>query len=287
MPPMRQPCTVSRPIRRDSGFSLIELSIVMIVMAIMAGGMLMTIVAQRDAGLAQDNAKTLSAIQEALLGYAVAHGRLPCPDDAPNGVMDTDGLEDLFNAAQLNTPLSGQTTQDYTCLQYEGFLPYETLGVPKTDAWGSRFRYRVTPAFAQGIIITTTATGAVVSTSNLFTLASVPTLSIRERNTSTKASQGIANNVVAVVISHGKNQLGGFSADNAAFSSAPVGSDEATNATLGDSKFSRLPTPNPNTLCSESDIALPYCEFDDQLVWISDSILFNRMNTAGKFLNPQ
>jgi prepilin-type N-terminal cleavage/methylation domain-containing protein len=284
---MRQPRTVLCLIRRQSGFSLIELSIVMIVMAIMAGGMLMTIVAQRDNGLAQDNAKTLSTIQEALLGYAVAHGRLPCPDDALTGTADTDGQEDLSSPAQLNTPLAGQTTQVYVCPQYEGFLPYETLGVPKVDAWGSRFRYRVTPAFTQGTIVTTTATGVVVSSSNLFSLASLPTLSIRERNTSTKASQGIANNVVAVVISHGKNQLGGFSTDNAAFASAPAGSDEATNATLGDSKFSRLPTPNPNATCSESDIALPYCEFDDQLVWIADSILFNRMNTAGKFLNPQ
>ena len=82
---------------------------------------------------------TLAQAREALLGYALQHGRLPRPaTSADNGLETAQACGN--NAA--------------TCT---GFLPWVTLGIPATDSWGKLLRYSVTPVFTEAPLHQNTA----------------------------------------------------------------------------------------------------------------------------------
>ncbi len=72
---------------------------------------------------------TLAEAQEALLGYAMTHGRLPRPASSA-----TDGHE-------LVQPCESEQ-------RCTGYLPWATLSLPPSIARGLPLRYSVTPAFA-------------------------------------------------------------------------------------------------------------------------------------------
>jgi len=69
----------------------------------------------------------LAAARDALVGYAVSHGRLPRP-----AASSRDGRE-------AEAPCS--TDADCT-----GFIPWVTLGIDGVDGWWHLLRYSVTPA---------------------------------------------------------------------------------------------------------------------------------------------
>ncbi|WP_229634262.1 hypothetical protein [Duganella qianjiadongensis] len=69
----------------------------------------------------------LAAARDALVGYAVSHGRLPRP-----AASSRDGKE-------AEVPCS--TDADCT-----GFIPWVTLGIDGVDGWWHLLRYSVTPA---------------------------------------------------------------------------------------------------------------------------------------------
>ncbi len=64
---------------RQRGFTLIELAIVLFVVALLLGGMLLPLAAQQDIRNYGDTQKILVEARDALLGFAVANDRLPCP----------------------------------------------------------------------------------------------------------------------------------------------------------------------------------------------------------------
>lgn len=83
----------------------------------------------------------LVAAREALIGYAVAHGRLPRP-----AMTALDGRE---------SPQA--CSDDRSCT---GFLPWNTLGISGTDAWGKLLQYSVTPAFTAASVVVTATVGS-------------------------------------------------------------------------------------------------------------------------------
>ena len=126
------------------GFTLIEMAVVLVILGLLLGGMLLPISAQMDMEGRRKTASSLEEIKEALIGFAVINGRLPCP--ASN---TSNGLED-----------SGM------CDSYNGYLPAATIGITPVDengyaldGWGgtsaNRIRYAVTTtngkAFTNGI----------------------------------------------------------------------------------------------------------------------------------------
>jgi len=99
----------------QSGFTLIELAIVLFVVALLLGGMLLPLAGQQDIRNFGDTQKILAESRDALLGFAMAHDRLPCPAVAPNGV---------------ESPLGGGACTN----PHNGFLPAATLGLSPVDA---------------------------------------------------------------------------------------------------------------------------------------------------------
>ena len=63
----------------QNGFTLIEMAIVLMIVGLLLGGLLVPLSAQMDQRNISDTQKAMSEIKEALIGYAMANGRLPCP----------------------------------------------------------------------------------------------------------------------------------------------------------------------------------------------------------------
>jgi len=88
----------------------------------------------------------------------------------------------------------------------------------------------------------------------------------------------------AVVISLGGNGFGGQSVDGDALGAPVAGTDEAENTDdVDDIVITRERTGNAATgACNDAAGAQPFCEFDDVLMWIPESVLFSRLIQAGR-----
>lgn len=113
----------------ERGLSLVELAVVLLILGLLLGGLLVPLSTQLSMRQVKQTEKTLDGIIEALLGYAVANGHLPCPDNTGDGIEDYDPGTD-------------------TCDVQEANLPWATLGVPGRDAWDGPLIYRVAEAFS-------------------------------------------------------------------------------------------------------------------------------------------
>lgn len=128
------------------GFTLIELAIVMIILAIVYGVSIEIGMSQIETAKATQTRLKLDRIEEALLAYRTTERRLPCPGDL--ALLDTDSG---FGVSAGNP---GQCTGDsvqathFTAgvVAVEGAVPYATLGLPQEfmfDGWGRRLIYAV------------------------------------------------------------------------------------------------------------------------------------------------
>jgi len=230
------------------GFTLIEMAVALFVITLLLSSILVplqTQVAQRQISATD---KMLLEIREALIGYALAHGYLPCPAiSVTNGAEDRDG--NACNAGKR-----------------AGYLPWETLGVSRLDAWGHIYRYSVTPAFAS-------------SASPTFSLVISPDITIQTRNIAgSLINLTNANSAAAVVLSHGRNGYGSVDAEGvvqALPSNWPASNtDENTNAQGTTTFVSRV---NQDAGATGTG-----GEFDDIVTWIPRYVLLNRMVSAGK-----
>jgi len=236
------------PKKIQNGFTLIEIAVVLAIVAFLLGGLLVPLGAQKYQRDISDTQKSMADIKEAVIGYALATGRLPCPAK-PALISGVDAL-------------AGQAD----CSITTGVIPWVTLGVNETDAWGHRFTYSVTSAFADTIGSATYTSGCVSPAPNpaptqaSFALCSVGNLNVLVATAGTT----IASNVPAVIISHGKNGAGAWTPLGTQLAG---GGTEETENTNGDATFVSHPLTD---------------SFDDLVVWVSPNILLNRMVAAGK-----
>ena len=226
-------------IKGSKGFSLIEMAIVLFIVALLLGGLLPTASSQIEQQRRNDTRKQLDDIRNALFGYAIINGFLPCPSTMLDPANANYGSADASCSANAVA---------------EGYLPWKTLGVTETDAWGSKrnnigdpwtgyWRYRVDRNFA-GIAFTLgTGFGTCPG-------ATLDCLVIQDSagNTLTNSTE----RPVAIVFSTGQNVT-------------PNGQNSSFE---------------PANAIYQSDVPNP--TFDDILIWISRPQLFNRMVAAGK-----
>jgi prepilin-type N-terminal cleavage/methylation domain-containing protein len=243
---------------RLQGFTLVELSIVLVIVALLLGGLIPTITSQIEQSHRNETRKQLDEIQQALIGFAIINGRLPCPANRAiatgavgAGVEATTGIGNAMTCSP--SIVTGGTAW--------GVLPWATLGVRETDAWGRRFTYQVTSAYADGA--DGTGSGACLTTVGIsFQICSNGSLNIG--STSALTDTSIATNVPAIIVSHGLNGLGAYIPTGQVLPGAT--GEELDNTDTNNHFVSHDPTPN----------------FDDQVVWLSSNILTSRMVAAGK-----
>jgi len=120
---------------RQSGFTLVEIAIVLLIVTILLGYTVALFPRQQE--LKQYRALNLEMdrVVEAIIGFAQVNGRLPCPA-LPNSGGNED-YDDINNDG---------------CDNYGGFVPANTLGLDGRrnedslllDPWGNPYRYYVT-----------------------------------------------------------------------------------------------------------------------------------------------
>jgi prepilin-type N-terminal cleavage/methylation domain-containing protein len=174
----------STPPQRNNGFSLVELAIVLVIVALLASGLLVGIAAQRNAAENIDAQRQLENIREALLGFAMAKGRLPCPADPASNTGNEDRPDQNSQCNRVDNLPNG----------IFGVIPWATLGLPETDPWGRRFTYYVNADF------TKPTNGAPSS----FTLTTTGNANVKD---SASSGSNVASNLPAVVVSHGSNGI--------------------------------------------------------------------------------
>lgn len=238
--------------RSPAGFTLIELAVVLFIVSLLLVGLLGPLSVQVELDERRQAQEDMKDIVEALYGFAVAYGRLPCPD------TDNDGREN---------PVGGGGG----CTAAEGNVPWTDLGTRQFDPWNRRYQYRVDSAFADttagtlepGVCMTAPPGG------ESFALCSNGTLSIVDQPAGCNAGapgtgNTIADNIPAIVYSQGTKAVG----------LQPISCFEQENTNndnvLVYQNYSSHQSATPN------DPASNYY-FDDLVVWISPNILKNRM----------
>jgi prepilin-type N-terminal cleavage/methylation domain-containing protein len=276
-----------------NGFTLIELAIVLFIMGLLIAGLVGPIETQLEARDRNATMKSMDKIIEALNGFAITNGRLPCPNIDGNGLEQLDfngsGIDDIAEFDDTTTPTFSEVVErGGQCLGVTGFIPWATLGVEQGDAWGNRYLYRVSmPDF------TTKDTDNFCDGNDApteFDLCATGDLTVESRgdNPATaatvegKAILTLGMQLPAVLVSHGKNALGAISVSGIVRPVPSAGTDELKNAD-GDTDFiSRIYTAG-STGCADNEVeASALCEYDDIVKWISPALLNNRMVAAGQ-----
>ncbi|MBF0160798.1 MAG: prepilin-type cleavage/methylation domain-containing protein [Magnetococcales bacterium] len=176
----------------------------MLILSLLLGGVLLPLSTQWENSQRRETKEQLERLHEALLGFALVHGHLPCPD------IDRDGREDRQGAGCAGNP---------TASLWQGTIPWLTLGVGEEDAWHNRFTYAVSKPFTDDSKAPWPA----------FTLASTGTIQV---------VNGI-DHTPAVFLSHGANGLGALSA--LGVTNPPPRSPSEQENSNGDARFVHAP----------------------------------------------
>jgi prepilin-type N-terminal cleavage/methylation domain-containing protein len=212
---IKHPMRHSHPAAQQ-GFSLVELTVVLVIVALLSSGLMLGLSAQRDANNYQEAQRQLDSAKEALLGFAITNGRLPCP--ATPTLAGTDiksGLEDRPDANSV-------------CNRSHGVLPWAALGIPETDSWGQRLTYYAHSNFTGPV-----AAGALAS----FTLDTLGNANIKDAAAS---GYDIASALPAVIVSHGSRGIGGY--QNSGVQLPGAAGEEAENADADLTFIAHTPT---------------------------------------------
>ena len=251
------------------GFTLIEIAVSLFILTMVIGALLTPLTTQTDERQAAEAERVMLEIREALIGYALnqTSPRLPCPDRTSGGAGSAndkanDGVED-FNSA------TG------ACQQDEGNIPWATLGVNSTDPWGNRYRYLTTPAFTNRSPATALMSLSSISTLKICTRAPIDAnCTVVDPVTLTSIPNSyVADNVPAVIISHGRN---GYGAMNGS-SNIQIPTSGASSHELENSGGTY-----PLSMVSKTRANASGEEFDDIVIFLSPNVLFSRLVAANK-----
>lgn len=281
-------------ITKQPGFTLVEMAVVLTIVALLLGGLLMPFSMQMEQRQYAQTQKTLEEAKEALIGFAMANGRLPCPATAASNGVES------FNVGAGGTPANG-----ICATFYGGFLPSATLGISALDANGfaldgfggvpaNRIRYAVwggdndgdgneDPILPAGLItdiftrsngIKTAGMANIVNAAAnpfIYICAAAPAAGAAPFQNCGGAGNQLTNSVAFVIYSVGKNS---------ALPTSGIGADEIINS-------------NPNSPNANNDdvvfvshpptpLGAANGEFDDILLWVPTSTLVSKLVSAGQ-----
>lgn len=261
-----RPMTRTAP-RRDaeSGFSLIELAVVVLIIGILLTMGLGAMNAVREnTALSATNSKQ-TAIKEALIGYLRRNSRLPCPDTEPLALTAPDGIE---NRATAGDPATA-------CSSAFGILPYVTLGIPRDaaqDGWGNFFSYHVSNLTA------VTNTNWTLSAS--FRTGNTGVITVNDRTSDLAAATPISTTVVAVIVSHGPNGFGAYTIGGTRNALAAVATyDERDNTNADTTYYRRSQTTDDASWTTRG-------AFDDIVMYLTADDLLNPLFKDGTLKPP-
>lgn len=251
----------------NSGFSLIELSIVLLILGLMIGG-IMSAMTQELRRTKQLDIKTkMDAIEKAIGAFVKKNSRLPCPADGAYVVTvanfgkeggtagaGTCGTGATYNVSGIRTADTTPPTANFVLGNTAGgVVPVRTLGLPDEyafDPWGGRFSYAVD--------IRLTATSAFATYSQINTTGSI--------TVNDNSGNARLTNAISVVISHGQNGHGAYQLSGTRKTAGSTNANEQINchctAAAVAAAFSSTFVMGANTATNSSDLRTV---FDDTL----------------------
>lgn len=253
----------------QKAFTLVEMAVVLIIIGLVITGLLSSLTAQIEQRNLNETRNTINNVKEALLGYAMANGRFPCPAAEPNPPVNN------VTAVEVGNSATG------VCTIYDGWVPSVTLGLTPTDTegyvldgWNNPIRYAV-------VFLNDDATNP---TYNVFTkssgmknanntctspcstgmtwIAPQALLSVCSEITSgvCAANKTLTQNAVLIVYSTGKNTT----------TTSGTGIDEQANLD------------GVGVFVSHEPYAAGANEFDDIVEWISPNTIFSQLVQANQ-----
>ena len=227
--------------KTQRGFTLIEVSIVLLIIAFTLGSIMIPLGTSLEQKAINDTKQQIAEIKAAIINFTIANGRMPCPDTTTG--TNRDGLE--------NNPGG-------ICANPLGSIPHVALNIPhRQDAWGNPFIYRVTTNFADKIAAGGAGTGCGTANANVsIAMCSVGDITVNDYDISAGAAIPAATQISGIVISTGK----------------PSSSNSATEQdNLGnDTTFTKMGYSDRNS-------TMP---FNDIVVWISPNELIGHLIQA-------
>jgi prepilin-type N-terminal cleavage/methylation domain-containing protein len=238
-----------------NGFTLLELSMVLIILSLIAGSSLLIVANKSEANRVQETTQKMEFIEKSLANYLAEYGAIPCPADpgaAPSAASFGVAMRIAGALCNGSNALSHWYFNGAFNALDLGTVPTKELQIPDDyayDAWGRRFTYvmieqcngsniqylpgyvnggqsAVNPAYVVSPNFSIiTSCGGVLGSSNL-------------RGLTIKNSAGTVTtyNAIYVLMSHGKNghgaypHNGGTAWNNRVIGINSIGADEITNA---------------------------------------------------------
>ncbi len=281
------------------GFTLIELAIALAIVGLLLGGLSVPLSKRLAEQQYAETQISIDKALDALVGFALINGRMPCPDISTTVTDNRDGLEDQGASGGFTCAVGANTgTFNYTNSSDAGGaswgdLPWKTLGLPppnNADAWNNRLRYAVVTNLA-------TIDAGDANSFNEDVLATTGMLQIRCGNptttTPTTAAPGclattytVSDNAAFVVYSLGSNGWGSTSINNLTtrkpFTATQIAltPDQAANAPEAEAT---LALRRQFVTRDRTEASSTAGEFDDLLSYMSSTKLAAKLLNAGKW----
>ncbi len=166
------------------GFTLIEVSLVLLIVAFTLGSLLLPLGSKLEEKSINETKGQLADIKQAIINFSLSNYRLPCPD------TNSDGIEDLSST---------------NCSSNTGTIAYVTLNSPhKHDPWGQAFIYRVTGGFADTVDGTACSTSAKQNVSIDLCSAADGDINVLDYDLNSASTVPAANGLIAIILSTGR-----------------------------------------------------------------------------------
>lgn len=198
------------------GFTLVEMALVLLIVGLLAAVFLPATNTLLDNNRRKETRAKLEALEQSMVRFVMVNRRLPCPADGdlPPGNANQ-GLELAAGGACTALALTN------------GVVPWRSLGVAQgdaLDAWNTMISYRVwggagvagsltLPDGMNMQALDPTNAGAVNTWLATRGLRVCNAVACAPASAAELASKANGNGVAYVLVSHGANRFGGFSAD--------------------------------------------------------------------------
>jgi prepilin-type N-terminal cleavage/methylation domain-containing protein len=248
----------------QKGFSLVELSIVILIMGLLLSAVMMPMSVQRDNAKLRESDQLLRTARSAIGGFLLVNGFLPCPATPASG--------------GLSVAAGG------TCALQHGFLPATTLSLDGQrnldnlllDPWGSPLRYSVSASDVDANGAWDFVTAGEMQNIGMAGLR--PELTVCSTSVGSTATDCAGVNVTLtrqaplVIYSLGKDWSSFSSADQVENVGAVVG---------GGPSGSRYRVAVNSVFVVRGGSTLSGSEFDDRVLWMAANRLYGKLVAVG------